>query len=121
MGTVVMKEDTVQINEKFKKREFVVEVENERNSDWNDFIKTQVTQDRCSLLDNLSLGDQVKVSYNIRGRKYEKDGETRYFVSIETWRIEKTNNDSVENSNNNSGSELGSADINSDDDEDIPF
>ena len=53
-GKVILKEDAQQISDRFKKREFVIEVENERNSDWNDFIKFQLTQDRCDLLETVS-------------------------------------------------------------------
>ncbi|MDE5418762.1 DUF3127 domain-containing protein [Ancylomarina sp. DW003] len=88
-GKVILKEDTQQINDRFKKREFVIEVENERNSDWNDFIKFQLTQDRCDLLETVSVNENIKVSFNIRGRKWEKDGKTNYFSNLEAWRIEK--------------------------------
>ena len=77
------------ISDKFKKREFVIEVENEKNSDWNDFIKFQLTQDRTELLDTVSLNDVIKVSFNIKGRKWEKDGKINYFSNLEAWRIEK--------------------------------
>ncbi|MBI9063546.1 MAG: DUF3127 domain-containing protein [Marinilabiliaceae bacterium] len=88
-GNLIVKEDVVEINASFKKREFVIEVANERNSDWNDFIKFQVTQDRCSLVDPLQVGDQIKVTFNVRGRKWEKDGKVNYFSNLEAWRIEK--------------------------------
>ena len=88
-GKVIVKDDTQQISDRFKKREFVIEVENERNSEWNDFIKFQLTQDRCDLLETISLQEEVKVSFNIRGRKWEKDGKVNYFSNLEAWRIEK--------------------------------
>ena len=88
-GKVIVKEETQAISDKFKKREFVIEVENERNSEWNDFIKFQLTQDRCDLLETVSLYEEIKVSFNIRGRKWEKDGKTNYFSNLEAWRIEK--------------------------------
>ena len=88
-GKVILKEDTQQISDRFKKREFVIEVENERNSDWNDFIKFQLTQDRCDLLETVSLNEEIKVSFNVRGRKWEKDGKVNYFSNLEAWRIEK--------------------------------
>lgn len=88
-GNIIVKEDTQDISASFKKREFVIEVVNERNSDWNDFIKFQLTQDRCNLLDPLQVGDKIKVSFNIRGRKWEKDGRVNYFSNLEAWRIEK--------------------------------
>jgi hypothetical protein len=88
-GKVIVKEETQQISDRFKKREFVIEVENERNPDWNDFIKFQLTQDRCDLLETISLYEEIKVSFNIRGRKWEKDGKINYFSNLEAWRIEK--------------------------------
>ncbi|WP_439184290.1 DUF3127 domain-containing protein [Carboxylicivirga taeanensis] len=88
-GNVIVKEDVQDISANFKKREFVIEVLNERNSDWNDFIKFQLTQDRCNLLDPIQVGDQIKVNFNIRGRKWEKDGRVNYFSNLEAWRIEK--------------------------------
>ncbi len=88
-GNVIVKDDTQDISASFKKREFVIEVVNERNSDWNDFIKFQLTQDRCNLMDPIQLGDTIKVSFNIRGRKWEKDGRVNYFSNLEAWRIEK--------------------------------
>ncbi|MCW3806666.1 DUF3127 domain-containing protein [Plebeiibacterium marinum] len=88
-GNLIVKDDEQSISASFKKREFVVEVMNERNSDWNDYIKFQLTQDRCAQLDPFSLGEPVKVSFNIRGRKWEKDGKVNYFSNLEAWRLEK--------------------------------
>jgi hypothetical protein len=88
-GKMIVKEETQAISDRFKKREFVIEVENERNSDWNDFIKFQLTQDRCDLLETVSLNEEIKVSFNVRGRKWEKDGKVNYFSNLEAWRIEK--------------------------------
>ena len=88
-GKVILKDETQQISDRFKKREFVIEVENERNSDWNDFIKFQLTQDRCDLLETVSVNEEIKVSFNIKGRKWEKDGKVNYFSNLEAWRIEK--------------------------------
>lgn len=89
-GNLIVKEDTVDITSSFKKREFVIEVPNERNSEWNDFVKFQLTQDRCPLIDSFQLGDSIKVSFNLRGRKWEKDGKVNYFTNLEAWRIESS-------------------------------
>ncbi len=88
-GNLIVKDDEQAISASFKKREFVIEVINERNSDWNDYIKFQLTQDRCAQLDPFSLGEPVKVSFNVRGRKWEKDGKVNYFSNLEAWRLEK--------------------------------
>lgn len=89
VGKIIVKDDAQQVTERFKKRDFVIEVENERNPDWNDFIKFQLTQDRCDLIEPISLNEQIKVSFNVRGRKWEKDGKVNYFSNLEAWRIEK--------------------------------
>ncbi len=87
-GSLIVKDDIVDISSSFRKREFVIEVVNERNSDWNDFIKFQLTQDRCQLLDPFQLGEKIKVFFNLRGRKWEKDGRVNYITNLEAWRIE---------------------------------
>lgn len=97
-GKVTVIDSEQQISDKFKKREFVIEVENERNPDWNDFIKFQLTQDKCDLISDKKLGDKIKVFFNVRGRKWEKDGKVNYFSNLEAWRIE----DVEEDVNNNS-------------------
>lgn len=89
-GSLIVKEETVDITSSFKKREFVIEVLNERNSEWNDFVKFQLTQDRCSLIDSYQLGDSIKVFFNLRGRKWEKDGNVNYFTNLEAWKVESS-------------------------------
>lgn len=96
-GNLILKENTQEISATFKKREFVIEVPNERNSDWNDFLKFQVTQDKCALLDQFETGNSIKVTFNIRGRKWEKEGRVNYFNSLEAWRIERAGSVQAEN------------------------
>jgi len=88
-GKLIHKEDTQKLSDRFQKREFVIEVENERNSQWNDFIKIQLLQDRCDLLENIQLNENIKVYFNLRGRKWENNGQVSYFTNLEGWRIEK--------------------------------
>jgi len=88
-GNLLVKENTVDVNATFKKREFVIEVPNERNKDWNDFIKFQLTQDKCSTLDAFNVGEPIRVFFNIKGRKWEKDGKVNYFSNLEAWKLEK--------------------------------
>ena len=89
-GKLIHIEDTVQVSENFRKREFVVEKEEHAGDrTFTDTIKFQVVQDRCNLLDNMQLNDAVKITFNIRGRKWERDGKVNYFNNLEAWRIEK--------------------------------
>lgn len=89
VGNLILKESTQDVSASFKKREFVIEVANEKNNEWNDFIKFQLTQDRCAAIDSIDNGDKIKVTFNIRGRKWEKDGKVNYFSNLEAWRVEK--------------------------------
>ena len=89
VGKLIEKFDVVQVSDKFKKREFVVEKEEMvGTSTFTDQIKFQLTQDRCGIVDEYNVGNEVKVSFNIRGRKWEKDGRVNYFTNLEAWRIE---------------------------------
>lgn len=81
------------ISDKFKKREFVIEQSETRSGyDFKEFVKFQVTQDKCTLPDQVKIGEMVKVSFNLRGRKYEKDGNVSYFTNLEAWKLEHANN-----------------------------
>ncbi|PRZ00848.1 DUF3127 domain-containing protein [Marinilabilia salmonicolor] len=88
-GKLIVKEDTVNISDRFKKREFVIDVPNDRNPEWNDTIKFQTTQDRTELIEPFNLGDDILVAFNIKGNKWERDGKVNYFTNLEAWRIEK--------------------------------
>jgi translation initiation factor IF-3 len=75
-----------QVSGSFKKRELVVTTDEQ----YPQHIMIEFTQDKCDLLNNYKAGDQVKVSINIRGREWvSPQGETKYFNSIQGWRIEK--------------------------------
>ena len=90
-GKLIEKFDVVQVSDTFRKREFVIEkTENQGGMEFTDHIKFQLTQDRCNLLDNLNLQDELRVSFNIRGRRWVKDENVSYFTNLEAWRIEKT-------------------------------
>lgn len=88
-GRLAVIDNTVEISASFKKREFVIYVENERNAEWSDNIKFQLVQDKCDLIDSFNVGDTAKVSFNLKGRAWEKDGKTSYFNSLDAWRIDK--------------------------------
>ena len=90
-GRLAEKFETQKVSDRFQKREFVLEIKSTGNTGYEfvDFIKFQATQDRCSLLDQFNVDDTVKVSFNLRGRKWEKDGQVSYFTNLEAWRVEK--------------------------------
>jgi len=86
-GTLKVKNDTVQVSEKFSKREFVL---TDASSMYPQDIMFQLTQDKCSLIDAANVNDQIEVSFNLRGREWTSPaGEVKYFNTLEAWRIEK--------------------------------
>ena len=53
-------------------------------------ILFQAVQDRCAMLDNVQVSEQVEVSFNLRGREWTSpQGEVKFFNSLDAWRIEK--------------------------------
>ncbi len=75
-----------QVSASFKKRELVVTTDEQ----YPQHIMIEFTQDKCDLLNNYAVGEPVKVSINLRGREWvNPQGETRFFNSIQGWRIEK--------------------------------
>ena len=97
-GRLAEKFETQKVSDRFQKREFVLEVKSTGTTGYEfvDFIKFQSTQDKCSLLDQVNIDDTIKVSFNLRGRKWEKDGQVSYFTNLEAWRIEKLSSESGE-------------------------
>jgi single-strand DNA-binding protein len=90
-GKIIEKFSEQQITEKFRKREFVVEIS---DGLYPQQIKFELTQDKCAALDNFSIGDEIKVSFNLRGRSYDKDGKKNYFTTIQAWRLDKVSSNS---------------------------
>ena len=80
--------ETQNITDTFSKREFVVTTQEE----YKQYILLQVVKDKCSILDNYKVGQEVKVHLNIKGRLWNNpEGVEKCFNTLECWRIEKSN------------------------------
>ena len=78
----------------FEKRDLVIVTE----ENYPQTIIIQFTQQCCDLLDSLQVGQVVKVYINIRGREWTNpQGETKYFNTIEGWKIEVIQTTNVAN------------------------
>lgn len=72
----------------FRKREVVITTDEQ----YPQHIMVEFTQDKCDLLDSYREGEAVKVGINLRGREWvNPQGETKYFNSIQGWKIERQN------------------------------
>jgi len=65
----------------FQTREFVITTE----GTYPQFVKFQLTQDKCSLVDGYNSGDRVKVYFDLRGREWQD----KFFTNLNAWRLEK--------------------------------
>ena len=91
-GKLVAVYDTMQRTETFKVREFVIEKSEEINGRLiTNFIKMQCVQDKTELPSKFSLGEEVKVMFNLKGNKSERDGKVNYFTNLDAWRMESAN------------------------------
>lgn len=89
-GKLIAKYDIVQRTETFRTREFVIETSEDINGRIiNNYIKFQSVQDRTALVDRFNIGDTVKVHFNIRGTRWEKNGNVNYITNLDAWRLEQ--------------------------------
>lgn len=105
----------------FRKRELVITTEEQ----YPQHIMVEFVQDKTDLLNNCQVGQQVKISINLRGREWvNPQGETKYFNSIQGWRIESLQQES--SSSNMPPIPPADAfepagDLNEEDHDDLPF
>ena len=72
----------------FRKRQVVITTQEQ----YPQSLLIEFVQEKCNLLDSFQLGQNVKIGINLRGREWiNPEGETKYFNSIQGWRIEEIN------------------------------
>lgn len=70
----------------FRKREMVVTTDEQ----YPQYLLVEFIQDKCDLLNNFTVGEDVRIAINLKGREWvNPEGEAKYFNSIQGWRIEK--------------------------------
>jgi hypothetical protein len=85
-GKLIFKSEVQQVTEKFSKRDFVIET----NEQYPQQIKFELHQDRTDLIDVYELEEIINVSFNLRGRSYtDKQGETQYSNTLQAWKIQR--------------------------------
>ncbi len=121
-GVLYEKFDPIQRTATFKIREFVLEKIDEVNgrSIFN-YIKFQCTQDKIELLDKINAGDKITVSFNVRGSKWEKNGQVSYFNNLDAWKIEKDAGSATDVPTTNDKSAPPPESPSGADDSDLPF
>ena len=87
-GTLKLVTEKQVLSDKFTKREIVVSIDNDTN--YPQPILVQLGQKILDVVDQFKIGQEIKVSCNLRGRAWDNPtkGITQYFNSLEAWRIE---------------------------------
>ena len=107
----------------FTKREFVVTTAADK---YPQDLKFEVVKDKCPLLDAFGLGQDVQVSFDIRGNEYNG----KYYVNLACWKIQAAGGSSggkretaARQSAAPSGSEPSASELRGDDDfdDESPF
>lgn len=93
-GTIKKIDDTKTFGTSgFRKREAVITTDDQ----YPQSILIEFIQDKCELLDACKIGQDVKISYNLRGKEWvNPEGETKYFNSIQGWKIEILDKEIIE-------------------------
>ena len=87
--------ETAKIKETFQKREFVLEYAT--NPKYPELIKFEMVQDKCALLDDFRVGQDVSVDFDLRGRRWtDQQGKVKYFNTLQAWRLNAAS-DSADN------------------------
>ena len=92
-GKIYRKDETKTYGDNgFRKREFIIVTQDQ----YPQHILLELVQDKCDLLDNFKVGDDVKVSVNLNGRLWTNpEGVEKCFNAIQGWRIEKLAEETV--------------------------
>jgi hypothetical protein len=89
-GKVIDIAPVTQVSDKFRKREFVIEKKETGGAAvFIDYIKFQLVQDKCDLINESFLNEEIKIWFNLKGNRWERDGKVNYFTNLDAWKIEK--------------------------------
>ena len=82
-GKLIVKSEPRQISEKFRVMDFVIETQDEK---YPQSIQFQILNDRIAEMDKYSIGEELEVSFDVRGREYSG----KYYNSLNAYKIESS-------------------------------
>jgi hypothetical protein len=74
----------------FTKREFVIKLSGEgENPAYPSYVALELLKDKCALMDQYQLGQEIVAHFNLSGRLWAAQGKPeKCFTSLQAWRIE---------------------------------
>jgi hypothetical protein len=116
-GKIYLINDTQNISEKFKKREFVLEMSN--NPAYVQKVLFTLILDNVDLIEGFNVGDDVEVTYNLQGKEWNSPaGETKFFNTLAVTGVNYTDNNETPKSEQEEGLKTR---VDDGDDDDLPF
>ena len=76
-----------QISDNLTIQDFVVL--DESNAQYPQHVTFQAKNSATGMLANIQVGHQITVHFNLRGREFVKDGNSKYFNTLEAWKLER--------------------------------
>lgn len=83
-GKLHKKFDTENKSATFQAREFVIQTDGQ----YPQYIKFQLTQDKCAIMDNHTEGNMIKVYFDLRGREWNE----KFFTNLNAWKVDAAQN-----------------------------
>jgi hypothetical protein len=84
-GQLKHKFDTQTVSDKFKKREFILTTDG--STPYPQHVSFQLSQDKCDLIDQFNEGQDIEVSFNLRGREWNGPQGVKFFNTLDAWRV----------------------------------
>ena len=81
-GKIVFIGDLQTFDSGFTKREFRIEF---KSGDYTNALQMAVLKDKCAMLDQFSVGDDVRIKYNPSSREHKE----RWYTECVAWNITK--------------------------------
>jgi len=98
----------------FVKREFVLTVSEGK---YPQDIQFELGKERCDIMDKFSVGDSIKVHFDVRGREYNG----KHYVNLQAWKVEGEGSAPAKTPAPMSKAGLAQTSLNPDDSQDVPF
>lgn len=99
-GTIYKINETQNISEKFKKRDFVLEIKN--NEAYVQKVMFTLILDKVDAINSYSVGDSVEVDFDLQGKEWTSpDGTVKFFNTLSVKQIDKSNESTAEANSEN--------------------
>ena len=73
--------EIIQRSENFSTRQFTIKTTADK---YEQFITFELVKDKTSLIDTFGIGEEITVSFNLRGREWKE----KFFNTLEAWKVE---------------------------------